>query len=57
MSIRVGELEFAVKKAELRYTGLPDDTIAADLEIVGDRRGGLKLTLEPPPLPGRVLET
>ncbi len=56
MSIRVGELEFAVNKAELRYTRLPDDTIAVYVEIVGERREGLQLTLDPPPLPGRALE-
>jgi hypothetical protein len=33
MTIRVGELEFAVKKAELRYTRVPNDTIAVDLDV------------------------
>src|SRR4051812_13411724 len=55
MPIRVGELEFAVNKAELRYTCVPNGTISIELEIVGDRREGLHLTLDPPPLPGRVL--
>jgi hypothetical protein len=55
MSIRVGGLEFAVKKAELRYTRVPNDTIDLLLGIVGDRREGLSLTLDPPPVPGRAL--
>jgi hypothetical protein len=55
MTIRVGALEFAVKKAELRYTRVPNNTISMYLEIDGDRREGLRLTLDPPPLPGRVL--
>jgi hypothetical protein len=55
MTIRVGELEFAVKRAELRYTRIPNGTIEVYLEIVGDCREGLRLTLDPPPLPGRVL--
>jgi hypothetical protein len=56
MSIRVGELEFAVKKAVLRYTRVPNGTISIDLEIDGVRREGLHLTLDPPPLRGRALE-
>jgi hypothetical protein len=55
MPIRVGELEFAVVTAELRYSCVPDGTIAIELEIVGDRAGGLQLTLDPPPLPGHLL--
>jgi hypothetical protein len=56
MSIRVGDLEFAVTKAELRYACIPNGTLAVDLEIVGERREGLHLTLDAPPLRGRVLE-
>jgi len=55
MSIRVGELEFGIKKAELRFTRVPNDTISVYLEIVGDRREHINLTLDPPPLPGRAL--
>jgi hypothetical protein len=55
MSIRVGELEFAVTKAELSYTRVPNGTIDVYLDIVGDRPNGLHLTLDPPPLPGRAL--
>jgi hypothetical protein len=55
MSIRVGALEFAVVKAELRYTRVPNNTIAVELEVVGNRPGSLDLTFEPPALPGRSL--
>ena len=55
MRIVVGDLQFAVTKAELRYTRVPNSTIEVYLEIVGDRREGLKLTLDPAPIPGRVL--
>ena len=55
MFIRVGALEFAVVKAELRYTRVPNNTIAVALEVVGNRADSLHLTLDPPPLPGRSL--
>jgi len=55
MSIRVGALEFAVVKAELCYTRVPNNTIAVTLEVFGNRAGSLHLTLDPPPLPGRSL--
>lgn len=55
MRIRVGEVEFGIESAEVRYTRVPNGTIAVDLDVVGERRDGLHLTLAPPPLPGRVL--
>ena len=55
MFIRVGEQEFAVSAAELRYTRVPNGTIAVYLTIQGERDGDLGLTLDPPPLPGRML--
>jgi len=55
MLIRVGKVEFAVQKAEARYTRVPNGTIALDLDIVGDGPARIHLTLSPPPLRGRTL--
>ena len=55
MPIWIGELEFAAKTAELRYTRVPNGTIVVHLDVAGDRSDGLHLTLDPPPLRGREL--
>ena len=54
MLIRVGKVEFAVQRAEARYTRVPNGTIAVDLDITGDRPEHIRLTLTPPPIRGRT---